>query len=178
MSKILFLNDIGKVTVSKSALALPEFKKLSSADHTAGKRYFEKVINFIYFVYDKDSPYVELSEDKRKELVKEDFFSSISKSEYEAFSEKQEIKDCIAKLNMLQYTPSERHMKACEAKFEQYLELYSETPVNHENYEKIAAQLKGSQSLYDIIDKLKERAFKERRKVDEEEGDYKPGMFE
>jgi len=176
MSRLLIQDELGKVKVTKEGMALPEIRDLRTKDHTSGKTTFAEILKYVYFVHDRDSPYADLGPNQKRNEVWKDQFEEYKEEEFRALADKSDIKNLINKITLLQYTPAERHLKACEDKFEQFEQLYVNTEVSHENYEKVAAQLRGSNSLYEVLDKLREKVFKEVK--EKNEGGYTPSLFE
>jgi hypothetical protein len=176
MSRILSVNESGKVILSSQGQLLPEFKALKANDHTSGKKYYENALKLIFFLFDRDSMYADMGYMGRLQTVHNDMFKDTTIEKVSELVDSAEIQIAVKRLNALQYTPSERHLKKCEEKFEQFQELYSDTPVSHDNYEKIAKELRGTSSLYEVMDNLTKKVIKEI--TEQGVGDYKPALFE
>ena len=66
---MIFTFENNKVELLPEAMTLPEVKALSDADKTAGKKYFNVYIKYIFFVYRADGIYKEQYITSRKRLT-------------------------------------------------------------------------------------------------------------
>lgn len=69
---MLYVNEeTGAVEIQKEALRVPEVKNLRDSDKSRGKKYFQKSLDYIYWMYCKKSIYHNLPEKNKKSRIED-----------------------------------------------------------------------------------------------------------
>ena len=174
--RLIELNEKGEPRLTKSGLSVPEFKILKELDHTVGKDYFAKQISYIFFVYDKESPYAQIIPlSERQKIVLQDKLSNNALKDFEG---NQKVFDAINKFKYLEFTVNERVYNRCIQKFGEFKILWSETPVSHESFEQLGKEFNSVNGLFATMEKLEKLIRKEELQEIKNYGDYKPSFLE
>ena len=176
MSALIDLNEQGNPRLTKHGLSIPEFKALKEQDHTDGKKYFENQVTYIYFVFDKESPYIKiLPLRERKKVVLEDRLKGFKIKDFE---DVERVSIAIKKLEYLQYTVKERVLAQCELKFGEFQTLWSETSTTAENYDKLSDEFTRANGLFNVYEKLKKQVKEEKEIIAKNYGGIEPTLLE
>lgn len=176
MGRIIEISDMGKPKLTKFGLAVPEFKVLKEIDHTVEKESFKSQVSYIFFVYDKESPYYHIIPLRdRQERVLRDKLPGCPLKDFE---ESQKVFDAINKFRYLEYTVNERVFEQCRKKFGEFQLLWSDTAVSHENYKDISKEFDNVYDLFNKLEKLQKIVEKDEREGTKNYGDYKPSLLE
>jgi hypothetical protein len=146
-------NDV--VSLSEEALSIPEFKTLSEMK----KDEYQKIIDYIYFVYDKRSPYYSVLISDRKALVSWDRLKD--KKIYKKLEKTPDTLLAIAKFNLINSTPAERLLEGANKKIEEYLKFWNDTPISSDNHKLIADTLENANSLIKLRNTLQSQVMNE-----------------
>lgn len=176
MSAMIELNDRGNPKLTKHGLSVPEFKRLKEADHSGEKEKFENQITYIYFVFDKESPYIKII--PLRERIKTVLSDRIKGYTAKQFHEDNNVLTCIKKLEYLQYTIKERVLNQCELKFGEFQTLWSETSVAEETYEGLSAEFTKANGLFAVYEKLKKQVKEEKEVIAKNYGGIEPTLLE
>lgn len=164
----------GKVTITDGGLAIPEFHKLKELDKTKGHKRFYEAITYIHWVYDKNSKYNDvLINDRRLMVVKEQVTLVDTWEKLEKWAG---VKECIDKLDKIQFTYNERLLEGARSRIEEYLELWRTTKITADNHKIVKETLEGAKELLKIKGDLEKIVFKEKSERQVGGGDSK--LFE
>lgn len=98
-----------KIVLDPSKLIIPEFKKIWDSDKTKTKEKAEKLLTYIYFLCDYNSPYSIYPLYERKERLIQDFLKKDTTS-----LESKMVKDAIQKYKEFQETPSMKLLESAK----------------------------------------------------------------
>jgi hypothetical protein len=147
-----------KVSASEEALSIPEFSDLASV---MTKEEFQNAIDYIYFTYDKKSPYYDILLEERKIIVSGDRLKD--KKLYKKLEAFKALKPAILKFNKLTTTPAERLLEGANQKIEEYLEFWKDTPINDKTHELVATTIKNANELIKLRSTLESQVLNEKR---------------
>jgi hypothetical protein len=105
MAKLFDIVDT-EIVLNPNVVAIPALKKIWDKDKTKGKDNAKKVLTYITFMSDFNSPYRDIAADKKEETVRLDVFKD------EKWFPTSEVHEAIEKYKELQET---RHSKMLEA---------------------------------------------------------------
>lgn len=141
-----------KVVATEQGMMERHIKELYDRDHTSGKERFNKMAEYIFFVYDKKSMYANVPLEDRKKMVSADQLQSPgywSKAE-----SNEDVKKIIEKLNRLQFSHKERLLEGAKRKIEEYLSFWESTAIDDKNHKLVKETLTGSSELLELQEKL------------------------
>ena len=164
----------GKVVVTEQGLMNVHVKELYDSDHTKGKEKFHRMASYAFFVYDKRSQYLNLSENDRKLLVGTDIIGN--KNYWVDAESNEKFQALIAKMNNLQFTHKERLLEGCKRKIDDYISYFDNLKISEKNHKDYREIIKGSEDLIDFYDKLESKVNQEALSRQVGGGDSK--MFE
>lgn len=168
--------DIPEFTAQ--AKLVPEFlaiSKLNNKDITR-KRY-KMCMLYLYFIYDKLSPYNEVSITERKKMVDTDYIIRMDLPLLEKMEDDKLLLAAIPKFRMLTYTVKEKMIDRWKNKVDQIQEVWELAPCSTIPEATVASQLL---KKIDELLTMKERIDKMSDDVKEAEfyGGGTPGLFE
>jgi len=98
-----------RIILDPNTIAVPEFLVIWDKDKTKHKVKAEKILTYVYFMCDYNSPYAIYPEDERQKILKQDFMQG-----YENYLEKDMVKEAIRKYKSFQETTSMRLLAAAK----------------------------------------------------------------
>ena len=125
--KILYLDRNGNVRITKEGKPDKAFNDLYISDRREGKPFFKDAITYIYFVYDRDSIYKNLSLDDRKLLVCSNFIKD-KKKDHIYFEKNKKISACIKRYIECLFTATDRLYIKLQDDIDKYITYLSEIP--------------------------------------------------
>jgi hypothetical protein len=146
-----------KVSISEESLWVPEFEALSKIN----KDELSVASNYIYFTYDKKSPYHEVLIEERRILVSGDRLKD--KKLYKKLEADPIIKSAIKKFIQLSTTPAERLLNGANGKIEEYLDFWNDTKITAQNHDLIAQTIKNANELIKLRGTLESQVLNERQ---------------
>lgn len=184
--------DNGNVNVSDAAMEIPSFKNCKRYDTSPNKRYFQYVLNYIYFVYQiygEDASYLaELPLNLRKKKTVEEHTGNYKK--VSDFEDNQLVVKCIT--DYLQYTrtSNENMLDQLKDDVEAYINYCRSIPltikekikvdrpdpnnpdeivpieflIDVPNSERRLKALEGAEKYSDMYDRLKAKVVKDSKK--------------
>jgi hypothetical protein len=138
------------VTLTDDGLAIPQLKLLTDLKYD---HHTKTWLEYIFFVYDKNSPYKNILLDSRKKIVCADRFKASRSDLYIEIEKHEEVQHAIMCLTGLQYTHTEKLIEGVNRKIEEYLNFWNDTKIDSKNHELLKDTLDNSEKLL----KLKER---------------------
>lgn len=169
------------IILDPDKLIIPEFKSIWDKDKTKGKESAQKILTYIYFLCDFNSPYAIYPEYDRKEKIKTDFLKGNDK-----LILTPEVSNAIDKYKEFQHTPSMRLLEsakvACGKLSDYFMELDfkelddSGRPVYVAK--DVAANLKAVGGIIESLDKTEDQVKKEVKTNSKIFGGGEEGDFE
>lgn len=152
-----------QITISPSALNIPEFKKIWDRDKKKNKLDAHSELCYIYYMCDYKSEYRNYPESQREKKIKADFITNRMGEDWEP---DQDIIKAIIKYKELQETPSLRFLKSQQRLIDVITDyMNSIESVDFKDDEKLLATLTQSQErcnkIISSLPKLKESVSKE-----------------
>lgn len=161
------------VTITKTGMLIPQIKNLYDVDGPK-KAIFSMQMQYLFFVYDKLSPYADMLMGDRKKIVCSDILKQDSKHWLK--SEKNELKDSIEAINKIQFTPNEHLLQGVKEKIEEYLLFWKDTKIEAANHNLIADTLDNANKLLKLKDTIEKQVLEE--KSQKQVGGGKSKLFE
>jgi ASC-1-like (ASCH) protein len=132
MNDLIYLED-GKVKVSESAMQIQEFKDFKRYDRSANGVFFQKAMNYIFFVYkvfgsnkENKSYLSNLPLSQRKIIATKTHCQPYSLSDME---ESKYVKACVEAYLLYSRTQSERLLDALKEDLNRYIEYVETIPL-------------------------------------------------
>lgn len=178
----LYIQD-GVVSATEEGMELPQVKAVYSSDKTQGKKFFNDVLRYVFFVYKKDGLYQDLFLSYRKKLAIE---RHLPGRDIEDFETNRRVLDLIAEYQERQLSKAERFLFQLELDMEALLKRITEIPytkrvkvnvpvtgqdgeqqtvstmVDMENYDEKAKAIMLADKMIDYQDKLRAKVIKEK----------------
>lgn len=107
-----------EIVLNPNTLAVPQFKKIWNRDKSKGKEFAIKEITYVVFLCDFISPYKDLPEYERGNIIKADIFKG------EKWTSDEVIEEAIDKYNQLQETPNMRLLKSARSTLEKMADYF------------------------------------------------------
>lgn len=137
MAQLFNLKD-GLVVLNPDVLAVPPFKELYSRDKSKNKESSYKELSFVYFMADFNSPYATYPEDKREQLIKDDFIKD------KKWKPDTLVLDSIKKYVQLSETPTMRLVRSVRSLIDRMSDYLATAEVDEESIK----------TLQDSVDKI------------------------
>jgi hypothetical protein len=178
--EILFF-DSGQVKITEEGLSVPSFRDLYEGDKNKGKPHFKRYIEYIWYLYSKDSPYYDYSFKERVAVIEERIFHSTKKSWDSILSSVARLRDCVDEYNSLTKSREDRQYEKYMDDMDSYIDRLTNLPsskkvkikvddkdedgnvfvrdgyVEIENMDERSKARKEIKETYDMIDLIKER---------------------
>lgn len=148
------------VMVSDMLESIPEFKALK----TLHGKSFGKYIKYLFFVYDKRSPYKNLVLSDRKLIACEDRVGD--KGFWKGADKDEVFNGCMEKYTEMTTTHKERLLLGINEKIEEYLDFWKSQKIGANNHELVAETIKNANDLL-ILQERMEKRIKEEKDVKE-----------
>lgn len=161
-----FRNEI--VTITPQGMILPEIKDIK------GKSNYKDIIEYVFFVYDRNSIYNLILIDDRKKIIYQDKFNHLPEAKYAELD--IDAKKLIDKLDTVQYTPNERLIKGLDDKIGEYLTFWQSVKIDGTNHKLVADTMERAEGLIRIKEKIEKMSSKENQEI--QMGGAKRKMFE
>lgn len=155
------------VYVKEKFEVIPEIINLKKS---VNNQRFEKIIDYIHFVYSKKSSYFGIVQKDRKKVVCRDRFQD--PNIHEAIEKIKEVEAVISRMNEFQFTENEVFLEGVRKKISEYLRYWDETPIDSKNSEQLKEQLKGAKDLLKVKKEMEQEVYEEIRRInaDKESG--------
>jgi hypothetical protein len=156
------------------AKLVPEFAKIAALKKTDLPLYRSCMI-YLYFVYDKSSPYEKMLLHDKHKVLNKDFLTELIKCE--ELEKNKILEPACKKYLMLEFTPKERMLRAWVIKVDKYVQLWSKLDVDDED-----AAIKNAKLLQQIKPLLDFKEYIDKQRDDVSEGELygggQAGLFE
>jgi len=170
----------GQIVLNAESLAIPIFNKLWKRDKSKTKDRATKEISYIFFMCDFNSPYMAYPNNKRREILLNDFMKD------QKWKEDKDIKGAMDKYLEFQETHTMRLMKAAKGavdKLTSYFENidFLEKGENGRplyNAKDVAINLEKVGSIVESLDKLENKIKKEIKTDSRVRGGGDIGLYE
>jgi hypothetical protein len=163
------------VSISEQGLNLPEFRKIYDKDTTEKKEEFRKFIDYMWFVYSRDSIYADILPSYRKQLACTDRLKGNGSCWKKLEGDKDNM-EAIEKFVSLMTRPKERLYLESVSKKEEYIKFWKDTKIDSKNHDLVADTLKNTKDLMTVLNILEKQAMEE--KDTKSVGGGKSSMFE
>lgn len=171
MNSKQFLFEVSEdldIKLTKYALAFNELQVLDVLDKKVKNKKFALHIKWLYLVYWKGSPYRNFTLAARKKYVWNEYLK-IEKSNYTDLDMLPQMQDAIKILNEIQYTQYEKYLISLMNKCGQFLDLWQDTLVDHQNYNELSKIINQSPNMFEMKKKLQTEFDKEMQSIRERE---------
>jgi hypothetical protein len=146
---------VNKLYMSKDSI----FKKLKEADKTRGNEGFNRLMKYLYFVYDRRSKFKDVPLKERQFLVSRDFCGD--EKYFQAWENNESIKKLISLLNTVQFTKDEQALEAARIKIDEFGELLRNTPLDLSNQNSVKSLIENYEDLLKLKERLERLVLKE-----------------
>ena len=150
-----------KVFLKEKYEVLPEVIILREACRGREDR-FNRLLEYIHFVYSKKSPYFWLELNQRRKVVCLDRFGDETLAG--KVEKTVEAKALIEKYNVLQFTENEIFFDGVRKKISEYLRYWQENSVTKANSAELQEQLKGAKDLLKVKKEVEGIVYEEQRR--------------
>lgn len=162
-----------QVIVDPEVLTIPEFFTIWDKDKTKDKTKAFKELAYVYHMADFNSPYSNLSEEKKKQRVGNDIMKN------EKYNPPSYVLEAITKYKELSITPKERLLMSAKRKIDQVAEYMDNSNVSDETLTNILKIFKDLQPIVANFDNLEEAVRKEKlNKTEKRRAGRKTSLFE
>lgn len=162
-----------QVTVDPEVLTVPEFFAIWEKDKSKDKSKAFKELAYVYHMADFNSPYSNLSEEKKKQRVGYDIMKN------QNYSPPTYVVDAINKYKELSITPKERLLMSAKRKIDQVADYMDSSNVSDETLANILKIFKDLQPIVANFDNLEEAVRKEKlNKSEKRRAGRKTSLFE
>ena len=169
------------IILDPDKLIIPEFRKIWDSDKSKGKESAQKILTYIYFLCDFNSPYSIHPEYERKETLVKDFLKGSSK-----LVDTPDVSQAIEKYKDFQQTPSMRLLESAKiacGKLSDYfttLDFKEMDDSGRPVYQAkdVAANLKAVGGIIESLNKTEEQVKKEITSSSKIRGGGEEGDFE
>ena len=146
-----FRNEI--VSITEQGKLLPEFIKIKD------KNNYRDIIEYVFFLHDRNSMYKNVLIVDRKKIIHTDRFEHLSDKQYALLE--VDATELSEKLNSLQFTPNERLIKGMEDKIGEYLSFWMNVKTKDDNHKLVADTIEKAEALLRIKEKIDKMSNKE-----------------
>lgn len=161
------------VIVDPEVLTVPEFSVIWEKDKTKDKTKAFKELAYVFHMADFNSPYSNLSEDKKKEKIGSDIMKN------QGYEPSSYILDAIGKYEELSITPKERLLMSVKRKIDQVADYMDKSSVSDDSLTNILKIFKELQPIVANFDNLEDAVKKEKlNKLEKRRAGRKTSLFE
>lgn len=160
------------VIINPEVLIIPEFNKLWTRDKSKNKESAFKELSFVYFVSDFNSPYSNYPEDKREQLIKDDFIKD------RKWKPDAEINEAIQKYKSLSETATSRLLESVRGVINRMSKYLDNTDIGDETIRNILDTITKTTSVVASYAKLEEAVKKEQGMGSKARGNKEIGDYE
>lgn len=126
-NKLLYIDNQGVVQITTVALANPWFKILYKRDRqSSAKPYFQKCIEFLFYMYHEDSPYIGMIESERLVTIKTTYNLDIDEND-------EVIKNIGLFLEDSMYTTTQKAYKKAIKELYEFIDYIGTIPFKQEH---------------------------------------------
>ena len=118
------------------------------------------VLDYCYFMYDRTSVYFSMLEHERRIVVRQDKLSHLNEEDFVKVEKASE--ELAKKMEMLQFTPTEKMVEGMNKKISEYLEYWNSIRITSKNHKHVSDTIKRAESLLKIKDTLDKMRGKEK----------------
>lgn len=162
-----------QVIIDPEVLTVPEFFVIWDKDKSKDKTKAFKELAYVYHMSDFNSPYSNLSEEKKKQRVGNDIMKN------QNYNPPDYVKNAITKYKELSITPKERLLLSAKRKIDQVAEYMDNSNVSDETLNNILKIFKDLQPIVANFDNLEEAVKKEKlNKTEKRRAGRKTSLFE
>lgn len=122
MSFLYLENNVVKIT--DEGMALKPYDVLYKSDKTEGKKFFNQVITYIYWVFKKDGIYSNQPLPSRKKHVSKAYINR----NYKELERQPKVRECIEEYYNINYTRDERRLDTVENDIDEYMDYLVSIP--------------------------------------------------
>ena len=169
----LFNLNNNLIVIDPSILVIPEFKTIWNKDKSKQKDEAQKALSFVYFMTDFDSPYANIPDSKREQVVLEDFIKDPK------WSITSEIQAAMNKYKMLTETPAMRLVLSTRRTLDKLCKYMDEKEdLDDKTARAMQATIKEVANTLSGYAKMEEYARKEQKQSSRMLGDRTVGHYE
>lgn len=168
----LFNLSNNQVIIEPAVLSIPEFKVLWDRDTSKTKDSAQRELSYVYFLTDFNSPYSNVPDFKRQEVVIEDFIKD------KTWTPDNAIEQAISKYKLLTETASMRLVLATRRTLDKLSHYMDQTELDSRTVKIIIDTVKNVSSVLNAYGKMEEVAQKDQKQSGRMIGGKELGIFE
>jgi len=154
-----------KVVINLSILAIPEFNDLWETSQSL------EVFQYLWAMYDPESPYMNLDESDREDAILKDF-------PVHHFLNTQEMIDAIEKCEKLYLSPIRKILTGTKAGVERLAEYFRTTEIDHGRDGNLTGIINGIKGMPQILRAYQEAELAYKQEVQKSRGNISGGVDE
>lgn len=146
-----FRNEI--LTITPQGAIIPEVKSVKELTN------HKDVLEYVFFVYDRNSIYHNMLISDRKKIVHNDRFIHLKEEDFVQLESTG--RELIDKLNKVQYTPNERLIESMNGKIDEYIIFWQSIKIDKDSHKLASDTLERAENLLKMKEKIDKLVAKE-----------------